>query len=144
MTGQAQRFVQSPRRANLASMVLRSVALLLTLAVPVQADAPQTPAVDQAPVLSSSEIVQGAILLHFAAANGSLRLTGPGRGVFEIAGADHLWLPAEAHMVNGAIVVSTSLIQQPIVVRYRWRTLTAAVLFNSEGVPVAPFTAGNQ
>jgi hypothetical protein len=139
----SQRFFQSPRYLNLAPLVFGSVALLLPLAVPVKADSPHTPAADQALVLGSLEIVQGAILLRFVPADGGLRLTGPGRGAFEIAGADHIWLPAEAHMANGAILVSTSLIQQPIVVRYHWQTLTAAVLFNSKGLPVAPFVAGN-
>lgn len=98
-----------------------------------------TPSGELSPALSSSEIAQGAMLLHFTHADGGLLLKGSGRGVFEIAGADHIWFPAEAHLVNGVVVVSTSLVQQPTAVRYTWSSLAAATLFNSTGVPAAPF-----
>lgn len=97
------------------------------------------PVGDHGPVLSSSEIAQGAMLLHFTHADGGLRVKGSGRGSFEIAGADHIWFPAEAHLVNGVVVVSTSLVPQPIAVRYGWSNLAAATLFNEAGEPAAPF-----
>jgi hypothetical protein len=93
----------------------------------------------QGPVLSSTEIAQGAMLLHFTHADGGLLLKGSGRGAFEIAGADHIWFPAEAHLVNGVVVVSTSLVQQPTDVRYTWSSLAAATLFNRAGEAAAPF-----
>jgi hypothetical protein len=93
---------------------------------------------NQGPVLSSSEIAQGAVLLHFAHADGGLRLESSG-GAFEIAGADHIWFPAEAHLVNGVVVVSTSLVQQPIVVRYHWTSRKTAALFNGANLPAEPF-----
>ena len=93
----------------------------------------------QGPVLSSHEIAQGAMLLHFTHAEGGLLLRNSGRGAFEIAGADRIWFPAEAHLVNGVVVVSTSLVQQPTAVRYTWSSLAAATLFNSAGLPAAPF-----
>lgn len=93
----------------------------------------------QGPVLSSTEIAQGAMLLHFSQADGGLLLKGSGRGTFEIAGADHMWFPADAHFVNGVVVVSTSLVQQPTAVRYTWSSLAAATLFNQAGMPAAPF-----
>lgn len=97
------------------------------------------PVPDPGPVLSSSETAQGAILLHFTHADGGLRLTDSGRGAFEIAGAGHTWFPADAHLVNGVVVVSTSLVQQPTSVRYTWSTLGTATLFNGVGLPAAPF-----
>jgi sialate O-acetylesterase len=93
----------------------------------------------EGPVFSSSEIAQGAMLLHFIHADGGLLLKGSGRGVFEITGADHIWFPAEAHLVNGVVVVSTSLVQQPTAVRYTWSSPAAAVLFDSTGLPALPF-----
>ena len=97
---------------------------------------------DEGPVLSSSEIQQGAILLHFSHAEGGLRLANPGRGAFEIAGADHVWFPAEAHLVNGVLVVSTSLVQQPTEVRYLWMRDKTPVLFNGANLPAQPFYTG--
>jgi sialate O-acetylesterase len=90
-------------------------------------------------VLSSTEIAQGAMLLHFSQDDGGLVLKGSGRGKFEIAGADHIWFPAEAHLVSGVVVVSTSLVQQPTAVRYTWSSIATAALFNRAGVPAAPF-----
>jgi hypothetical protein len=97
------------------------------------------PVDDQGPALSSFEIAQGAILLHFTHADGGLRLEGSGREAFQIAGADHIWFPADAHLVNGIVVVSTSLVQQPTAVRYTWQATAAARLFNGAGLRAAPF-----
>lgn len=97
------------------------------------------PVGNQGPVLSSSEIAQGAILLHFTHAEGGLCLNGSGRGTFEIAGDDQIWFPADAHLVNGVVVVSTSLVQHPTAVRYAWSISAPAALFNGAGLPAAPF-----
>ena len=91
------------------------------------------------PVLSSSEIARGAILLHFNHTESGLVLKTPGRGAFKIAGADHVWFPAEAHLVNGVVVVSTSLVQEPAAVRYDWSRSADAALFNSAGLPARSF-----
>jgi hypothetical protein len=103
-------------------------------------DPSHEPAGSRGPVLSSYEVVQGAILLRFSHAEGGLTLKHAGRGAFEITGSDHVWFPAEAHLVNGAVVVSTSLVQKPVAVRYHWSTAAAAALFNSEGQPAAPIS----
>ena len=99
----------------------------------------QSPVGNHGPVLSSFENAQGAILLHFTQAEGGPLLKGSGRDTFEIAGPDHTWFPADAHIVNGVVVVSTSLVPQPIAVRYTPSSPAAATLFNSAGVPAAPF-----
>lgn len=120
-------------------------ALLLSL-TPLAAQQPSAaysqpfPAGDQGPALSSFEIAQGAILLHFTHADGGLRVEGAGREAFQIAGVDHIWFPADAHLVNGVVVVSTSLVQQPTAVRYAWQGPAAAKLFNGAGLPAAPFS----
>jgi hypothetical protein len=132
--------------AGLCALLLSLTSLFAQQPVPANSDASPAaperqgvPAGGQGPVLSSTEIAQGAMLLHFTHAEGGLVLKGSGRGVFEIAGADHIWFPAEAHLVNGVVVVSTSLVQQPTDVRYAWSSLAAAALFNRAGMPAAPF-----
>lgn len=154
MTGQAHRSSRS--RCSTRDGFTHSLCALLLSLTPLAAQQPAPANVDpspappeyqgapagaQAPVLSSTEIAQGAILLHFAHAEGGLLLKSPGRGAFEIAGADHIWFPAEAHLVNGVVVVSTSLVQQPTAVRYTWSRLADTMLFNSAGRPAAPFRA---
>jgi hypothetical protein len=94
---------------------------------------------DASPVLSASEIARGAILLRFTHADGGLILKSPDRGAFRIAGADHVWFPAEAHLVNGTVVVSSSLVQQPSAARYDWSSSADAALTNSAGLPAKPF-----
>ena len=98
-----------------------------------------TPVRAKAPVLTSSEIAQGAILLHLTHTEGGLHLEGRGRNVFEIAGADLVWFPADAHLVNGIVVVSTSLVEQPTVVRYRGPSSSGGALMNGAGRSAVPF-----
>ena len=102
-------------------------------------DPPVAPADDAGPVLVSSEIARGAMLLHFTNAETGLLLQSPGRGAFKIAGSDHVWFPAEAHLVNGVVVVSTSLVQEPAAAHYDWSRSAEAALFNSAGLPAKPF-----
>lgn len=131
------------QRPSLTRLTLTACALLfsLTTLTAKQPSAPlySLPSGDQGPAPSSFEIAQGAILLHFTHADGGLRLEGAGREAFQIAGADHIWFPADAHLVNGVVVVSTSLVQQPTDVRYTWQVPADARLFNGVGLPAAPF-----
>ena len=138
---QSQRSLTStrPTRARCAPTLSTWLVSLVPLAAPANVHPSHAPADHQGPVLSSSEIVRGAMLLQFTHADGGLLLKSPGRGALEIAGVDHVWFPAEAHLVNGAVIVSTSIVQQPTAVRYNWLDLAAAALFNSVGLPVDPF-----
>jgi len=109
---------------------------LMTTANVDSSDAPDD---GQGPILSSSEIARGAMLLHFTHAEAGLLLKSPGRGAFQIAGADHVWVAAEAHLVNGVVVVSTSLVPEPTAARYDWSRSGDAALFNSTGFAAKPF-----
>jgi hypothetical protein len=111
-------------------------------AAPTQGQAAQQPNDSQGPVLSSFEVAQGAILLHFAHVEGSLRLRGRARECFQIAGADHIWFPADAHLVNGVVVVSTSLVQQPAEVLYNPGAAPTPVLSDGAGHLARAFHAG--
>jgi sialate O-acetylesterase len=68
-----------------------------------------------------------------ASANG---LTG-----FEVAGADKVYVAAEAQIVGGKIIVGNSSVQQPLYVRYAWSDGFSATLFNKEGLPASTFTS---
>ncbi len=115
-------------------------ALAARIELPVNAqDSGRQDTAKHGPALGSFEVAQGAILLHFTNVDGGLRLKGSGRGTFQISGADHKWFTADAHLVNGVIVVSTSLVQQPSAARYTWQDPADAVLFNGSGLPAVPF-----
>jgi sialate O-acetylesterase len=58
---------------------------------------------------------------------------------FEIAGADKKYIPAEARIENGAVVVRSDSIERPAYVRYGWQDSPQCNLFNSDGLPASPF-----
>ena len=93
----------------------------------------------EGPRLVSSEIATSAMLLRFTHTDGGLVLHTATPSAFQIAGADHKWFRADAHIVNGIVVVSTSLVQLPIAVRYAWPSDPNGNLFNGTGQPAAPF-----
>jgi sialate O-acetylesterase len=62
---------------------------------------------------------------------------------FEIAGADKIYVMAEAKVVNNKVVVSNQTVAAPLFVRYAWSDCSGATLFNKEGLPASTFTSEN-
>ena len=94
----------------------------------------------QGPTFVSAEPLSGtAIRLHFAHAEGGLVVKGSNPGEFEIAGEDHVWHWADAHIFGDTIIVSSSDVPNPKAVRYAWQSNPAATLYNSAGLPATPF-----
>jgi len=93
----------------------------------------------QGPTVDKVEKQAGCIRLHFAHADGGLVARSERLGQFQIAGADHKWIWADAHISGDYIIVSTSLVQNPVAVRYAWQANPMATLFNGAGLPAAPF-----
>lgn len=60
-------------------------------------------------------------------------------GAFEIAGKDHVFHPAQARLVDGKIHVSSSVVSEPLALRYAWRAGPHPILFSESGLPAAPF-----
>jgi len=93
----------------------------------------------QGPTLASTDILGTAIRLHFANAEGGLVVKGIKPGEFAIAGADHKWYPADAHVFGDTIIVSSSSVQTPRAVRYAWQSNPTADMYNRAGLPMVPF-----
>lgn len=91
------------------------------------------------PTLSSVERLPGALRLHFDHADGGLVIKGEKLGEFSIAGDDHKWYWAYAHLEGADVIVSSSLVPDPKAVRYAWQANPAATLFNGADLPAAPF-----
>ena len=72
-------------------------------------------------------------------AGGSLVVQGGELTDFEVAGADQIFYPASARIAGKTIVVSSPDVPLPIAVRYAWKDAPNASLFNSAGLPAAPF-----
>ena len=58
---------------------------------------------------------------------------------FEIAGADDVFIPAKATLLNDKIRVRSQKIKSPKRVRYGWKNYFEASLFNQEGLPASSF-----
>jgi sialate O-acetylesterase len=58
---------------------------------------------------------------------------------FTIAGADKKFVPAQAVITNGTIVVSSPDVAQPVAVRFAWSELAQPNLANRAGLPAVPF-----
>ena len=60
---------------------------------------------------------------------------------FEIAGADHRFVPANATAVGATVVVHSSVIADPRYVRYAWPNAPVANLQDATGLPASTFTS---
>jgi sialate O-acetylesterase len=59
---------------------------------------------------------------------------------FEVAGADHVFFPAKAKLMPKSVVlVSSEEVKDPVDVRYAFKDWTSGNLYNTAGLPVAPF-----
>jgi sialate O-acetylesterase len=61
---------------------------------------------------------------------------------FEIAGADKVFVAAQAEILGATVVVQSPQVPQPVAVRYGWSNVPDVNLFNAEGLPASPFTSG--
>ena len=63
---------------------------------------------------------------------------------FEIAGEDKIFHPANASMIrkgypNGAVLLSSENVKQPIAVRYNFSNVVEASIFSTAGLPASSF-----
>jgi sialate O-acetylesterase len=91
------------------------------------------------PTLDSVTRDHGAIRLRFSHTDGGLVTKGAKLEEFEIAGEDRKWYWADARIEGNTVVVSSPSVPSPTQVRYAWQSNPAATLFNSAGLPAAPF-----
>jgi sialate O-acetylesterase len=93
------------------------------------------------PKLTGAHFEPGKAVLTFDPGGRAQQLilkTGVDSG-FDVAGRDGKFLPAAAATHGNVITVATPSISEPRVVRYAWRQNPSAALFNTAGLPAAPF-----
>ena len=92
------------------------------------------------PVFKMAEIEDGRVRLHFDhIGEGLVAKDGPLKQ-FAIAGDDRKFVWADAEIDSGMVIVHSSAVPRPAYVRYAWADNPAgANLFNSAGLPAAPF-----
>jgi len=79
------------------------------------------------------------IELEFKNTGSGLMLNPVEKTPFEICGQDGKYVPAEAKLLDGKMIVSAEGVEEPMHVRYGWRKWFEASLFNKEGLPASPF-----
>ncbi len=65
---------------------------------------------------------------------------GPVQG-FEIAGADHKFVPAQSKVEGSSVVVSAASVANPAYVRFAWAGYFPTNLYNAAGLPASTFTS---
>jgi sialate O-acetylesterase len=80
-----------------------------------------------------------ALRLKFDHAGGGLVVHGKALTGFTVAGVDRRFVPASAQIDGATVVVSAPDVPAPVAVRYAWTDAPDASLFDSAGLPAAPF-----
>ncbi|WP_438479717.1 sialate O-acetylesterase [Oleiharenicola lentus] len=83
-----------------------------------------------------------AIRVEFAPGDPLVSQHQPPTG-FEVAGEDRRFYPATAVVTGNHVIVSADSVPAPAAVRYAWKNTPEISLFNSAGLPVAPFRSDN-
>jgi sialate O-acetylesterase len=95
------------------------------------------PSETSGPVFERAERDGAALRVRLSHAHG-LRMT-TANGPFELAGADRVFHAAGARVEGETLVVTSPAVGEPVAVRYAWCDACAGTLFNSAGLPAAPF-----
>ncbi len=94
------------------------------------------------PMYKSYKIDGNKIILSFTDTGSGLTVkNGERPGAFAIAGADRIFVRADAELTGNDVVVRSEKITHPAYVRYAWADNPVdANLYNCEGLPASPFT----
>ncbi|HEX8147534.1 MAG TPA: sialate O-acetylesterase [Pyrinomonadaceae bacterium] len=91
------------------------------------------------PLYDSYKVEGDRVRVRFTHAGGLKTRDGAAPAGFYVAGADRKFVPAEARVEKGEVVVWGKGVRAPVAVRYAWADNPAANLYNSEGLPASPF-----
>jgi sialate O-acetylesterase len=98
------------------------------------------PIIASGPLYKSYEISGNKVIIELDFVGSGLMTIDSGLSEFEISGADKNYVPAEAKIVGDKVQVFSSSIPKPKYVRYAWKDISIASLFNNEGLPASSFT----
>jgi len=90
------------------------------------------------PVFESMEICNGQAELTFSHAKGLRTNGGPLTG-FAVAGADRVFVWADAVIKGTHVLVSSDEVSCPVAVRYAWGDNPKCNVYNKAGLPASPF-----
>ena len=90
------------------------------------------------PMLSSVKVNGNSLQLSFSHAR-KIILNSKLESEFTIAGADQIFHPAKARVKGRKLILAADEVKEPVAVRYAWKNIPHAVLFNELGLPASPF-----
>ena len=92
------------------------------------------------PLFKSAEVNSNKITIDFWHTYDGLQ-TSDGKEIrgFAIAGDDGIFYWAQAKIVNNKVILTSSRVKKPKILRYAWSANPDCNLTNSEGLPAAPF-----
>lgn len=95
------------------------------------------------PTFKKMVMKNDTVLVHFN--DIPLGLTTYGKPItqFEVAGADQVYYPATARLVNETVKVFSDKVKQPIAVRYAFKDWAIGELYSVEGLPISSFRTDN-
>jgi sialate O-acetylesterase len=96
------------------------------------------------PIYKSMEVKEGALFLNFNFAETGIYSPELEISNFEIAGADKIFHPAKAVIINHKQVkVSSTEVNDPVAVRYGWNNWFVGTLFDNNMLPASSFRTDN-
>ncbi len=96
------------------------------------------------PMYSSMRVEANKIVIHFSDASAGLASrNGKPLDWFEIAGEDRKFVPADARIQGGQVVVWATAVRHPMAVRFGWSCMAQPNLMDKTGLPVLPFRTDN-
>lgn len=95
---------------------------------------------DRGPEPAAISAEGDTVRVRFDPRGGRPELRAGGAVVFELAGADGVFVPATTVALEGEDLVARAAgVTAPVAIRYAWRADPVAVLFNGDGLPATPF-----
>ncbi|MBV9929268.1 MAG: 9-O-acetylesterase [Acidobacteria bacterium] len=91
------------------------------------------------PLFDSYKVEGDKVRVAFRHAGGLKTRDGSAPAGFYVAGSDRRFVPAEARVEKGGILVWSKDVPAPAAVRYAWADNPAANLYNSDNLPASPF-----
>jgi len=95
------------------------------------------------PLYNSMKVVKDVVNISFDNAPNGLSSFGKPLDAFEIAGEDKKFFPARARITGAGITVQSDSVKAPVAVRYVYKDWVVGNLYNTEGLPAAPFRTDN-
>jgi len=93
----------------------------------------------KSPSFSRIEVNKDKLVISFDHASDGLMAKDKIISGFYISGANEEWLPADAKIDNGKIIVWNKNLKQPVYVRYGFSNTIVGNVFSKSGLPLTPF-----